>query len=68
MTQMCTLFEHATGKPVVGIARIAGQYGKPRSKPMETHPTLGEIYSFKGENINGYEPTERKWDPGRLMY
>ena len=67
ITQMCALFEQATGMPVVPIARIAGQYGKPRSKPMETHPTLGEIYSFKGENINGYEPTERKWDPGRLL-
>ena len=23
--------------------------------------------SFKGDNINGYDPTERKWDPNRLL-
>jgi len=67
MVQMGALFEQATGTPVVRIARIAGQYGKPRSKPMESHPTMGEIYSFKGDNINGYEPSERKWDPERLL-
>jgi len=51
----------------VRIARIAGQYGKPRSKPTESHPTMGEIYSYKGENINGYDPDERAWDPNRLL-
>lgn len=28
---------------------------------------MGEIMSFKGDNINGYDPTERKWDPQRLL-
>ena len=28
---------------------------------------MGEIYSFKGDNINGYDPTERAWDPNRLL-
>ena len=60
-------FSEATGVESVRIARIAGQYGKPRSKPTEMHPELGEIMSFKGDNINGYEPTERKWDPQRLL-
>ena len=36
MMQMGALFEHATGVPTVRIARVAGQYGKPRSKPTET--------------------------------
>lgn len=67
MVQMGALVEHATGMPVVRVARIAWQYGKPRSKPTESHPTMGDIYSFKGDNINGYEPTERAWDPNRLL-
>lgn len=67
MVQMGALMEHATGVPPVRIARIAGQYGKPRSKPTESHPTMGEIYSFKGDNINGYAAADRKWDPNRLL-
>jgi len=65
--QMGMIIEHATGKPTVKIARIAGQYGKPRSKPTETVEGYGEIMSFKGDNINGFEPEVRKWDPERLL-
>lgn len=67
VVQMGAVFETATGVPPVRVCRIAGQYGKPRSSPVEKHPTLGEIKSFKGENINGFEPTERAWDPRRLL-
>jgi len=65
--QMGAIVSEATGAPTVRIARIAGQYGKPRSKPTEVLEGYGEIMSFKGDNINGYEPTERKWDPERLL-
>jgi len=65
--QMGMIFEHVTGKPPVCIARIAGQYGKPRSKPTEVVEGYGEIMSFKGENINGFAPIDRKWDPERLL-
>merc|ERR1712137_606628 len=65
--QMGMVTEHITGKPAVCICRIAGQYGKPRSKPTEVVEGLGEIMSFKGENINGVEPKDRKWDPERLL-
>lgn len=65
--QMGAIMQVATGQPVVRIARIAGQYGKPRSKPTEIVPGFGEIYSFKGDNINGFEPSDRKWDPQRLL-
>merc|ERR1712137_179625 len=41
--------------------------GKPRSKPTEVVEGLGEIMSFKGENINGIDPQDRKWDPERLL-
>jgi len=67
IVQMGAIVEAATGVPSVRICRLAGQYGKPRSSPVEKHPTLGEIKSFKGENINGYDPTQREWDPKRLL-
>jgi len=65
--QMGMVIEHVTGKPPVCIARMAGQYGKPRSKPTEVVEGFGEIMSFKGENINGFAPSDRKWDPERLL-
>lgn len=67
MLQMGMIAEHSTGKPSVCICRIAGQYGKPRSKPTEVLEGLGEVMSFKGDNINGIDPTDRKWDPERLL-
>ena len=67
MLQMGMMMEHVTGKPSVTVCRIAGQYGKPRSKPTEVVEGLGEIMSFKGENINGIDAKDRKWDPERLL-
>jgi len=67
IVQMGAIVETATKLPAVRISRIAGQYGKPRSKPTETVAGFGEIYSFKGDNINGYAPEDRKWDPMRLL-
>lgn len=65
--QMGLIVEHITGKPTLKVCRIAGQYGKPRSKPTEVVEGFGEIMSFKGDNINGFEPSNRKWDPERLL-
>lgn len=67
LVQMGAIVSSSAGKPCVRIARLAGQYGKPRSKPMESVAGFGEIYSFKGDNINGYDPKDRKWDPQRLL-
>ena len=67
VVQMGAIFEKATNVPAVLIARLAGQYGKPRSKPTETVAGVGEVYSFKGDNINGYEIADRQWDPKRLL-
>jgi len=65
--QMGMITEHRGGRPAVCVCRIAGQYGKPRSKPTEVVDGLGEIMSFKGDNINGYDTSDRKWDPNRLL-
>ncbi|KAK9681175.1 Aromatic/aminoadipate aminotransferase 1 [Basidiobolus ranarum] len=52
--------------PVVRIARMAGQYAKPRSKPTEI-VNGEEVLSFRGDNVNGIDPTDRKPDPQRLL-
>lgn len=51
--------------PVLRIARMAGQFAKPRSSPTEI---IGgkEIPSFRGEIINGIDPEDREPDPNRL--
>lgn len=67
MLQMSMIMEHVTSAPAVCICRIAGQYGKPRSKPTEVVEGFGEIMSFKGDNINGFDPSDRRWDPQRLL-
>jgi 3-deoxy-7-phosphoheptulonate synthase len=80
---MSLIILHGSRLPVVRIARIAGQYAKPRSKPTEmvdmevtetgpngdqiTKTEKKEILSFRGDNVNGYEATDRQPDPDRLL-
>jgi len=51
--------------PVLRIARMAGQFAKPRSSPTETIDGK-EVPSFRGEIINGIDPDDRAPDPNRL--
>lgn len=55
-----------SNKPVVRIARMAGQYAKPRSSPTEMLNGK-EIPSFRGDILNGYKPADRRVDPNRLV-
>jgi len=41
------VIEHISGKKALKVCRIAGQYGKPRSKPTEIGEDGKEIMSFK---------------------
>ncbi|KAI0340009.1 DAHP synthetase [Trametopsis cervina] len=52
--------------PIVRIGRIAGQYAKPRSSPMEKYGDR-EIMSFRGDNVNGLDPNDRTPNPERLL-
>ncbi|WVF70757.1 hypothetical protein IAT40_005551 [Kwoniella sp. CBS 6097] len=63
---MSLIILHGSRLPVVRIARIAGQYAKPRSKPTEMVEKK-EVMSFRGDNVNGYEVHERAPDPERLL-
>ncbi|MCJ1341738.1 Aromatic/aminoadipate aminotransferase 1 [Bachmanniomyces sp. S44760] len=66
LLQMSLVLIWGGNKPVVRIARMAGQFAKPRSSPTEMHQGV-EIPSFRGDNINGYNPEDRTPDPARLV-
>lgn len=66
LLQMSLVLIWGANKPVVRIARMAGQYAKPRSSPMEMVDGK-QIPSFRGDILNGYEVDERALDPSRLV-
>ncbi|GES62372.1 phospho-2-dehydro-3-deoxyheptonate aldolase, class II [Aspergillus terreus] len=68
LLQMSLVLIWGANRPVVRIARIAGQFAKPRSSPMEVVNGV-EMPSFRGDNINGFaaDPVSRKPDPSRLV-
>ncbi|KAG0167186.1 hypothetical protein DFQ28_005682 [Apophysomyces sp. BC1034] len=66
LLQMSLVLTWGARTSVVRIARMAGQYAKPRSKPTEMHEGK-EILSFRGDNVNGFDPKDRKADPERLL-
>src|ERR1044072_8186619 len=54
--QMAVVLTFAGGKPVVKVGRIAGQFAKPRSEPIETIDGV-TLPSYRGDNINGMDFT-----------
>lgn len=66
LLQMSLVLIWGANKPVVRIARMAGQYAKPRSSPVETVHGR-EIPSYRGDILNGYQVEERALDPNRLV-
>jgi hypothetical protein len=66
LLQMSLVLIWGAKKPVVRIARMAGQYAKPRSSPTEMINGI-ETPSFRGDILNGYEVDERSLDPSRLV-
>jgi 3-deoxy-7-phosphoheptulonate synthase len=66
--QMAVALTFAGRKSVVKVGRIAGQFGKPRSSPIETIDGV-TLPSYRGDNINGMEftPEARTPDPERLL-
>jgi len=68
LMQMSVVLTFAGAKPVVKLARMAGQFGKPRSEETETQNGV-TLPSYRGDNINGMEftPEARTPDPERLL-
>ena len=68
MLQMSLVLTYSASLPVVKLGRIAGQFSKPRSSPVEVKDGI-ELPSYLGDNINGIEFNEkaRVPDPKRLF-
>lgn len=66
--RMAVVLTYAGQCPVVKVGRIAGQFAKPRSAPMEKQGDV-ELPSYRGDIINGIEFNEasRVPDPERLL-
>jgi 3-deoxy-7-phosphoheptulonate synthase len=65
LLQMAVVLTYGASLPVVKVARIAGQYAKPRSADIDA---LG-LTSYRGDMINGFppDPAAREHDPSRLV-
>jgi 3-deoxy-7-phosphoheptulonate synthase len=65
LLQMAVVLTYGASMPVVKVARIAGQYAKPRSSDTDA---LG-LKSYRGDMINGFAPDAavREHDPSRLV-
>ncbi|WP_081531335.1 class II 3-deoxy-7-phosphoheptulonate synthase [Rhodovulum sp. P5] len=68
LLQMAVVLTYGAKLPVVKVGRMAGQFAKPRSAPMET---VGgeELPSYRGDIVNGFEftPEARIPDPNRML-
>ncbi len=68
LLQMAIVLTYAGSVPVVKIGRWAGQFAKPRSKPVEVRDGV-ELPAYRGDMVNGFEFTAeaRTPDPRRLL-
>jgi 3-deoxy-7-phosphoheptulonate synthase len=68
LLQMSLAIVHGSERPVIRVARLAGQYAKPRSSPTERRGTE-ELPSYFGDMVNGQEFTaaSRRPDAKRLL-
>ena len=66
--QMAVVLTFGASMPVVKVGRVAGQFAKPRSSPMEAVDGI-ELQSYRGDMINAMPFTEkdRVPDPKRLL-
>jgi 3-deoxy-7-phosphoheptulonate synthase len=68
MLQMAVVLTYGAKVPVIKVGRMAGQFAKPRSAPIEV--INGEEFaSYRGDIINGFEATQasRIPDPARML-
>ncbi len=65
LLQMAVVLTYGASLPVVKVARVAGQYTKPRTSPLDS---LG-LPAYRGDMINSLEatPAARVADPQRMI-
>ena len=65
---MAVVLTFGASCPVVKVGRLAGQFAKPRSEPMERHDGV-ELPTYRGDIVNGIEfnGDARHPDPQRML-
>ncbi|MCP5419141.1 MAG: 3-deoxy-7-phosphoheptulonate synthase class II [Gammaproteobacteria bacterium] len=68
MLQMAVVLTFAAACPVVKVGRLAGQFAKPRSEPLETRQGVS-LPSYRGDIVNAmdFTPEARLPDPQRQL-
>ena len=68
MMQMAVVMTYSSGKPVVKVGRIAGQFAKPRSSDTEAKGEI-ELPSYRGDIVNepDFAPDAREARPEKLI-
>jgi 3-deoxy-7-phosphoheptulonate synthase len=68
LLQMAVVLSYAAAAPVVKVTRMAGQFAKPRSSPVETVDGV-TLPSYRGDIINdfGFSAAARTPDPDRML-
>ncbi|MCE2964797.1 MAG: 3-deoxy-7-phosphoheptulonate synthase class II [Alphaproteobacteria bacterium] len=68
LLQMAVVMTYGAAKPIVKVARMAGQFAKPRSDDFETQDGL-RLPSYRGDMVNGigFTEGERIPDPRRML-
>lgn len=68
LLQMAVILTFGAALPVIKVGRMAGQFAKPRSEPMEIVGSHA-LPSYRGDMVNGmeFEESSRQPDPDRLM-
>jgi 3-deoxy-7-phosphoheptulonate synthase len=68
LLQMAVVLTYGAGMSLVKVGRLAGQFAKPRSAPMEKVGKV-ELPSYRGDIVNGPEFTalDRVPDPSRQL-
>jgi 3-deoxy-7-phosphoheptulonate synthase len=68
LLQMAVVLTFGAACPVVKLGRMAGQFAKPRSAPVETVDGVS-LHSYRGDIINGqdFTPEARRPDPQRMV-
>jgi 3-deoxy-7-phosphoheptulonate synthase len=68
MMQMAVIMTFSSGKPIVKVGRIAGQFAKPRSSDTEAKDGV-ELPSYRGDIVNDsdFDPIAREPKPEKLI-
>jgi 3-deoxy-7-phosphoheptulonate synthase len=66
LLQMSLVLTWGARIPTLRIARMAGQFAKPRSKDTEVVEGV-TVPAFRGDNVNSFDLSNRDPDPSRIV-